>query len=1157
MDNKNSGELSAEELLRQLRENVKENGEAKPGSKKYKFRQSERVVSPVSEDTVEGFMPKDNGGGFVSPVPKSDIEGLDVEELMRIYMPEDYELLASRKAKDKAEEKKDLGGDDRDDRELFRSLSEMEEVFSESDDHKETDFPAIDISEEKSYAAPDSALFDTLSEGGKVCDIPAEPDEQSGYDTLVASRRKIEGLPTPEELLAMQKNGGTAVFIPDLTIKLEEENEPVEVDQSGTLEMEKVKKVSLESTGVVPSVEDAVNTLNDGYTEGDYSEEFSEDAFVSGGLEGVKPSGEYSSEAYDEEYAEDDYLENGYEFSDEDFDAAYEGAFGDEFSSKKDKKSGKSKNKAEQDESQIDVAESAFREQGNIAPESSATEQKSSEATAEQRSGTARTASQIAFNFEAEPKDGTVKFGSFEGGHSAGDSEPRDRQGIAAEPSEEFKPNEELYGDTVLNYSAKTEISFDEEQDGGLNQQTDSELNTASEQSMALEKAEQNANSEQTVAVSQGDSLNKPTASEQTNMAEENDLPVTLTEEDVASSEVSFGGDAGEIERNISRAFGMDDGTDGDTPIMDEDAEESKKLRFKDNESFEKEFISPTEIKEIQENYKLEYGKASLSFIGTVVIAILLFFYENIGIFGGSLSDIFNVQYYPVVHVMVGLQLLLVGFALSYKRLVAGAVGIMSKKPIPDSLLPLMLAASVIFAVVACFFEAGSLFRTMYFPIALSLCLSAYCRRLDLRREVMTFNIVASKRTKFAIEKLSLDEADLETKAFDEYLPSKADIFKINKTNFVDGYFRRTRAYPSGKLLIGAVIPISVLLSLAAFLVCIFTRRGAQTGAEVAYLMFSFTLPVTLFFTYCLPAFRASKVAFADKSAIVGEVAPDEYTSAASISFDDKEVFPTGGVKLRTVKTFGSGRLDVIIYNMASIYSVLGGPLSGVLNIATADIGHSDDCEILSVENDGVEALVDGHHLYAGKADYLRRHGYVPVSGADDEDIENGGEISIMFLVSDNEVIAKLYVCYRIDPEFEIMLKTLYKSGICVGIKTVDPNINDAMLGTRIKLDKYPVRVLKYADVADATRGQERTDSGIVSRKSTKALLRAFTMCDKIKHLTRTNLALGIIAMVIGIFITVGVVALSTVSAVSSVYVALYQIFWLIPMYLMAKFMIM
>ena len=262
-------------------------------------------------------------------------------------------------------------------------------------------------------------------------------------------------------------------------------------------------------------------------------------------------------------------------------------------------------------------------------------------------------------------------------------------------------------------------------------------------------------------------------------------------------------------------------------------------------------------------------------------------------------------------------------------------------------------------------------------------------------------------------------------------------------------------------------------------------------------------------------------------------------------------------MKLRSVKVFGSGRIDTVIYNVASIYALLGGPLADVLKVATADLGRAEDAEVLSVENDGVEAVVEGKHLYLGKAAYLRKYGHLPVADPDDEEIEEGGDTGIMFLVCEDEVVAKLYVRYAIDPAFEVTLKNLYRSGICVGIKTVDPNINDEMLSTRIRLSKYPVRVLKYSDVGDGRRMPERTDSGIVSKKSVKALLRTFALCDKARHVTRTNLVVNAITLVVGIVIAMAVAFLGSLTAVHSVYVALFQLFWLIPVYLLSKFLLM
>ena len=624
-----------------------------------------------------------------------------------------------------------------------------------------------------------------------------------------------------------------------------------------------------------------------------------------------------------------------------------------------------------------------------------------------------------------------------------------------------------------------------------------------------------------------------------------------------------------ETDANLMLAFGMEDELEKamgkeNADRLRSDMEKSipedqiKKKKVREEKPGElREFITPVEAKGIFENYKTAFGKNALSLFAMAAVVIVLFFYENIITLGGHLPDALNPVYYPVVNVMVGLQFLFIGAGIAYRSLIKGIRGLIDRKPVPESFIPLILLVSVIFAVCVCFFSPDVTPVTFNFPASLCLLFAVLNERMDLRREIMSFNIISSKRTKFALEKLELGDAELETKAFDKFLPKQPAVFKINKTGFIDGYFRRTKAYPSTKLVLKAFIPASAAIAAASLVMGAILLRDWQSAVMLAYTAFFFSLPATVFIAFGLPAFRASRLAFAENSAFVGESALDEYTTAGSISFDDREVFPTAGVKLRSVKVFGSGRIDTVIYNVASIYSVLGGPLSDVLNVATADLGRSEDTEILSVDNEGVEALVDGKHLYAGKADYLRKNGYVPVSDPDDEEIVSGGEISIMYLVCDDEVIAKLYIRYRIDPGFEVTVKRLYKSGICVGIKTVDPNINDEMLSTKIKLAKYPVRVLKYSDISGSRHGSDRTDSGIVSKKSAKALLSVFTLCDRIKHVTKTNIAVDIITMITGLAVCIATAVIGSVVSVPSLYVALFQLFWLIPVYLMSKFMLL
>ena len=1112
MDNKHNSDISADELLAQLKANMAE-GEAEEKSgvgKKYKFRRSGKITASVSEEDIKEHVAENDGYIFESPVPKSEIEDLNIDELMKKYLPEeDYKRMTERAENVEIEE------------EFVQTLSSIEipEEISEGS----TAEP--DIEDAKGFTAPDEELYNRLSEGGKVCDVP-ELDGIEKYDSMADTMQApLRPMTDIEKTIAYVSDDDEGGFMSVREI-LAAQNAPI-------IDEEK------EETEVMPGGDtvaiDLSNTVEISFNLDEQDDESDTLTFTA-----ISDAIRNSAEDYDDGL--DDFVlteRSGEEILDEEEAEAVEETVATE-----------EVEEAEKETEAFEEVENEIIEETEPVIEEETEEE--AEPEAEEMRDSDISSLEDIFSDDDLSLDESV-FDDVYGTSTPTESRAEAVKEAEAEKAIEEAPDEELFDEAadeaLEEFSDVPELDEDELEEL---EALDGFVEEAAEAVEEAPQAEADAEVEPESEPSESGSLVPPELDRYSEFAGEFD-------------ENSFD----EIDANLMVAFGMDEELDAaigkesadklrtstDELIPDEEPVKEKPKLEEENEPI-KEFVSPSEIKGIFENYKTEYGKSAIKLFVLAAISILLFFYENIGIFGGKPLDVFNPEFYPIIHVMTGFQLLIIGFAVLYKEVVTGFKNLVNKRVTVESILPVMLGVSAIYSLTACFFGAGSAIVGFNFPMALALLIFAFGRRLDLRRELMTFRIISSKRSKFALEKLDIIDAELETKAFDKFLPSQPDIFRINKTAFIDGYFRRTNEYSSVKSVLNAFIPATLVAFVAGIIVGAFVNKDFATAVSTGYAAFAFTLPVTAFFAFSLPMFRASKVSYDDGSAIVGESAIDEYTSASSISFDDREVFPTAGVKLRSIKVFGSGRLDTAIYYMASVYSCVGGPLSDVLNVATADIGRSQNIEVISIDADGIETVVDGHHLYAGKADYLRHNGYLPVADPADEEVE-GGDISILFLVCDDEVVAKFYVRYRIDPEFEATLKNLYKSGICVGIKTIDPNINDEMLSTRIRLTKYPVRVLKYDDLGDRSRGSDRTDSGIVSKKSVKALLRAFTLCDKTKHVTKTNVMITTLSILGGIAITAAVAFLGSIAAISSVYVALYQLFWLASVYLISRFLLM
>jgi len=419
---------------------------------------------------------------------------------------------------------------------------------------------------------------------------------------------------------------------------------------------------------------------------------------------------------------------------------------------------------------------------------------------------------------------------------------------------------------------------------------------------------------------------------------------------------------------------------------------------------------------------------------------------------------------------------------------------------------------------------------------------------LTLKRDIFTFNIVSSKRVKHVIAKIPDEQVVAEHEIFDEYIDEDASIFRVSKASFVDGFFRRTRAYSKGKGVLGIIIALCVVISIFFLVYTGFVQKDWNNAVFNAYLAIVISCPLSAFITFSYPMYRAAKVAYDNGSAIVGESSLEEYSNAGAVSFDDRDVFPSSKAKVKSIKIYGNNRIDRIIYNVASLFKVLGGPLCDVFSIVTKEFECSDDVEIVDISPDGIEAVISGKHIFYGKASYLIKNNFDPMFERDDERIEFSGEASISYLVCNDEVAAKLYIHYSIDPEFMAVSKQLHNAGMCIGIKSFDPNIDDGLLGKYINLSKYAVKVIKCHHLTEKTVVEDRSDSGIVSKKNPKSLLKTLALCDRVNSVTKTSLLITALSIFLAFAVTFfGVFKGNALTGFSGLYISIYQIFWLLP----------
>lgn len=568
------------------------------------------------------------------------------------------------------------------------------------------------------------------------------------------------------------------------------------------------------------------------------------------------------------------------------------------------------------------------------------------------------------------------------------------------------------------------------------------------------------------------------------------------------------------------------------------------------------EYVSSAQNKEIFAEYKKKYGNIMFRFLGAFVFLIALFFFENDQLLGMKMPAIFDREQYPLVYTLFDLQLVVLSGAMVWKGIRTGIRAMLRARPVPESITGFLFIACIIDTVIIAALCPMHGLQLYNFPIALAVLFELFYEYMNLRREIMSFKIVSSKKLKYAVDAIAPKDGEAERRMFAEYISDDPSMFRIKRTAFVEGFFQRTETYPRTQRILRAILPVVLLLTLAFFAAEFILSGSVYSALTVSYITLLLTLPSCAFIMFSYPMYRASGFAYEKDSAMIGEASLGEYADASVVSFDDKEVFPARGVRVRNVKVYGNNRIDHVIYAAASVFHVVGGPLSDVFETATGELGYAENVRLVRLDRDGIEARVDGGTVLVGRAAFVNRYGYNVSLSESETSMEETGDASILYVAYDNNIAAKLYIQYAVEPDFEVVLKQLYRQGICVGIKTSDPNIDDHLLSCKIKMSKYPVRIIKCAEPKETAIIVDRLSSGIVSKSSAKSLLQTLAICDRVLSASRTNNVLGVVSILLGMAAMAFFIIAGMPITVAPLFVALYQLFWIIPVIAVARYYI-
>ena len=599
-----------------------------------------------------------------------------------------------------------------------------------------------------------------------------------------------------------------------------------------------------------------------------------------------------------------------------------------------------------------------------------------------------------------------------------------------------------------------------------------------------------------------------------------------------------------ETEYDLQAIFGMKEETSDDqatpTPARRKSGSEKPADPY--------DALSADEKKRIAADYRKKLWKMRGGILLLLLLTVFALIWENADAIGFGLPDFLDQTRFPVVSGWIAIQLAVWGAALVPEVFGIGKTD--GKNVAPIRLFAIMLIVHTAYVVVRMLLLPDTPMLTFCLPVLSSGVLAKLCSYGAVKREYLAFTVAFSSKEKYTLRLLEGTDADLERSALRDHMPEETRYFAVERVRSVLGFKREMRARSSVKRPVKLLTVLALLVGVGFGIMFWSSTGSLATALSVGVGGFFLSMPLSLLYVFYAPLTTLSAGAHHTNAAVMGERALDEYAPPSVVTFQDSEVFPPEQVQLVGVKVFGEADLSKVIGYASAIFCATGGSLGEMFSLVVSDTGYTADMDFITVSENGVEAAVDGELVLVGSRSFLRDAGIrVP---ADDRDLAS--DAAVMYMAISREAVARLEISYEMDEDFEGIAQNLFRSGVCVAIKTFDPNINRAFMEKRIRWGSdMPMKVIRGKEKKDRILRREAAESILLSRTK-RGLFETVKFCRTTRHLIQIGVGLAVLSLLAAIPVYWLLLKMVGTQQVTSLNLMIYQLVWLLPTLVITKF---
>lgn len=551
-----------------------------------------------------------------------------------------------------------------------------------------------------------------------------------------------------------------------------------------------------------------------------------------------------------------------------------------------------------------------------------------------------------------------------------------------------------------------------------------------------------------------------------------------------------------------------------------------------------------------QNRYYIKKCKALISLFGAALFLLTGLYVELAPLASLAHPKILSPEN-PALYAMIDLQIMFFGVMCVLDSLVSGFYAMTDKRFSPASCSLAVVAVCAVSAVLSAILCSSGAYDIKLFCSAglLSVFMLALHDYLRASADDKAFRIASSTSSKFGAYELSTDSDECAPFAAHIDLEN-AKVISVKKGSVYEGFVERNQRRPAGEKKLGLMCGIIGIASLVigAFMA---VAEGLYAGISSAVIMFVSCVPINVFFVCALPKYLAARKGKQTSAALIGQNASEEYKGLSVVAFEDTEVFLPKDVRISSIKTYSGMALDEAVVLMSKIYEKLGGPLSKIFAKMVDIKSENVSFELRKVYPDAIEVNVDGKNITLATASYLGANGIRIITDSVDAAFEQSHG-SILFMTSGGRIVAKFYIKYAVNPNFERTLAELHEAGLCVGIKTLDPCINNDLVFGCLEKANYALSVIKGTGAKDIPAVCEKVNSGVIALGSVHNFLEMLLLCERTGRNVKINNVIKLISMVVCILLSAAFIF--TNSSLNVIFCLIIQLFWLIPVTVISYF---